>query len=153
MTDQTLVIPKIENGIVIDHIQQGHGIALLHVLTSSRALDPNTTVALGVNLPSTRLGRKDLVKIGSPDLPETVLAHISLVAPGATIKRIRGYRVEEKVKVTLPEVIQKLLKCPIPSCVAYIKDFPTRFEVQSQTQVKCSYCERVFELDRLERIF
>jgi aspartate carbamoyltransferase regulatory subunit len=151
---ETTVIPKIENGIVIDHIPQGRGIEILRLLQDS-GVTKTTEIALGVNLPSTRMKRKDIVKIWGPDLPEGTLALVSLIAPGATVKMIQAYKVHERIPLTLPETISGLLRCPNPGCISNTEPgvrskFLTRDRVRQI--VGCGYCERRFGLGQLSRV-
>ena len=148
---ETTVIPKIQNGVVIDHIPQGRGIEVLRLLLDA-GVTRTTEIALGVNLPSTRMGRKDIVKIWSPGLPENALAHVSILAPGATVKLIRDYGVHQRIPLVLPETICDLLRCPNPGCISNTEPgVQSRFKTRDRDRqlVSCGYCERRFSLDQL----
>ncbi len=150
----TLLIPKIENGIVIDHIPAGQGLQVLEVLSGHDEIR-EATVAVGINLVSAKLGRKDVVKLWQPDLPRPILQHIALVAPGASIKRVRDYQVDKKYRVELPEVLDNLVRCRNPSCMTNVEaGVATRFICVDceRRRFKCAYCERQFDLRRLPLI-
>jgi aspartate carbamoyltransferase regulatory subunit len=55
-----LNINGIVKGIVIDHIKAGLGIKIFNYLGLDKA---DFTVALIMNAPSTKLGKKDMIKI------------------------------------------------------------------------------------------
>ena len=65
-------IDSIKNGLVIDHIRAGGAMELYRLL---RLGDMDCTVAIIKNAPSAKLGRKDIIKIDSPediDLGESI---------------------------------------------------------------------------------
>ena len=55
-----MIIGKIEDGIVLDHIQAGRGMELYNILGLEKL---DCEVALIQNAPSEKLGRKDILKI------------------------------------------------------------------------------------------
>ncbi len=149
---KTQLIPKIREGIVIDHIPAGRGI---HVLSAIRAYPgmEGVLMSIGLNYASTKQGTKDILKISAFDLPDEVLEHISLVAPRVSIKRIRDYQVDKKFVMEFPQSIANKLRCRNPNCITnYEKRVATLFHCidPAQRQVKCRHCERIFFLDDLE---
>ena len=107
-----LRVDAIQEGIVLDHIQAGRG---LKVFKELKLDDTSYPVALLMNVPSTKLGRKDMIKVsGSLDLD---LAALGLLDPGITVNYIEGGGVKEKVKVGLPERVVNLLRCKNPRCI------------------------------------
>jgi aspartate carbamoyltransferase regulatory subunit len=143
---QTLLIPKIENGFVIDHIPTGLGIRILQLMSRHREFD-NVVVTLGMHYQSKRLGKKDLIKIQMPELPGTFLQQLSLAASGVTIKQVKNFAVAGKVTLQVPEMIQNLMPCPNPNCITrHEKCVTTLFMLVSREpmQFRCNYCERHF---------
>ena len=59
-----MIIGKIENGIVLDHIKAGHGMELYKILGLDKVND--CQVALIKNAESEKMGRKDIIKIECP---------------------------------------------------------------------------------------
>lgn len=152
--EQVLLIPKIDHGIVIDHIPPGFGVAILEIIRRDPSAK-DAVVTLGLNYRSTKLGRKDLIKLWIDDLPPRVIQHISLVCPGITIKRIVDYRVEKKYVIKPPQVARNLLRCLNPSCITNAeKNIETCFTVVDEgcLRLRCTYCERVFPLSDLRPI-
>lgn len=152
MSDKTtLLIPKIENGIVIDHIPAGCGARLLRILCEGGLCD--TLITLGVNYGSQKLVRKDMIKVWARELPETVLQQLSLVAPGVTVKRVTDYEVDKKYALQPPTEIVGLVQCRNPRCITHSEeDAVTRFRALTDDSrlYRCAYCERVFSLSDLQ---
>ena len=154
MNDQVkvLLIPKIENGIVLDHIPAGYGLKILEIIHRYPEMT-EVVASVGLNYSSNRLGRKDMVKLQTAELPASVLQHISMVCSGVTIKRVIDYQVDKKFVVSLPELVLGQARCRNPSCVTnHERDVVTRFrcvDVEAK-RFKCAFCERIFPLQELE---
>ncbi|MEF8783664.1 MAG: aspartate carbamoyltransferase regulatory subunit [Haloarculaceae archaeon] len=139
--DRELRVSKIESGTVIDHITSGQALNVLAILgidgTSGDA------VSIGMNIPSDRLGTKDIVKIEGRELSQSELDVLSLIAPAATINIIRDYDVVEKHRVDRPEEVTGVLQCPNHNCIT-TEDEPVdpRFEVLDDG-VRCVYCDTI----------
>jgi len=148
-----MLIPKIERGIVIDHVPAGMGPKVLDLIRSFPGMD-SVVVTLALNCVSTKLGKKDLLKLDIPEFPPSLLDRISLVAPGVTIKRISNFVVDKKYKIEPPERIENLARCRNPNCVTNTEpSVPTAFVRLDKTSrsFRCEHCERVFLLDELAR--
>jgi len=151
MDKKFLYIPKIEKGIVIDHIPAGFGAKILEIIQSDDLMK-DVIVTLGLNYKSTKLGRKDMIKLKVDDLTPPMVQHISLICPGVTIKKISDYAVEKKVTVRSPREVRDRLECRNPNCITnYEHHMETcfRMENESNQTYRCIYCERVFQLDEL----
>ncbi len=151
-TEKHLLIPKIEEGIVIDHIPAGLGVAILEMFHSYPGME-EIQLTLGLNYKSTKMGRKDMLKIFTPELPEKLLRHLSLLASGVTIKRIADFEVSGKYALQPPDAIEGLARCINPNCITNNeRHLQTRFSrLGPETRkFRCAYCERVFELEELE---
>ena len=147
-----LYIPKIENGIVIDHIPSGEGIKILEIIHSYPQMK-DVIITFGLNYLSTKFGSKDMLKIQIDFLDPKIIQHVSLVVPGVTIKSIKNYQVYKKIVIQPPDVITNLLECRNPKCITRSeRHLETVFQVvdKSHKKVKCNYCERVFNLSELE---
>ena len=113
-----LEITSIKNGIVIDHIEAGKGLNIFNYLE----LDKNNySVALIINADSKKLGKKDIVKIENCEkLDYTVLG---LLSPTITICEVKDEVIVNKVKPTLPEKVQNIIKCKNPSCITKVEEY------------------------------
>jgi aspartate carbamoyltransferase regulatory subunit len=151
MIEPVLHIPKIEAGIVIDHIPVGYGLRILTVIRSYPEMEEVITT-VGLNCASAKLGHKDLIKLQVQDLPPRLQEHLALVCSGMTIKRIQGYAVQEKITTVVPAEIVGLARCRNPNCITnHEGDVVTRFRREEPPcrRFRCAFCERVFELEEL----
>ena len=134
-----MIIDAISNGIVIDHIAAGKAMTLYSIL----GLDGlDCTVALLKNVPSRKLGRKDIIKIDRIlDLDWDVIGYID---PGITVNIIRdGVRVEKR-QLRLPERITNVIRCRNPRCITSVEqELPQIFTLTDpETRTyRCLYCE------------
>lgn len=154
MNEKVLLIPKIENGIVIDHIPAGLGTPILRTIVAHPAAK-NVVITLGLNYKSSKLGSKDMIKIDIDDLPESILKQIALMAAGVTVKRVKNFAVDKKYVIQTPDVLLHLVRCRNPNCITnHEPSMKTEFHaINSQRQqYKCCHCERIFGLQELERL-
>ena len=138
MSDRELRVAKIRNGTVIDHVTGGQALNVLSILgiDGSEGLG----VSVGMNVPSDRLGRKDVVKVEDRELSQSEVDVISLIAPEATINIIREFDVVEKNRVDRPETVIGLLSCPNRNCITNANEpVETKFDVVDEG-VRCAYC-------------
>ncbi|MEM4973871.1 MAG: aspartate carbamoyltransferase regulatory subunit [Sulfolobaceae archaeon] len=152
MSEKELVVSKIKNGTVIDHIPAGKALVVLKILGISG--NESNRVSLVMNVESKKLGKKDIVKIEDRFLDEKETSLISLVAPTATINIVRDYKVIEKRKISLPKVILDLLKCPNPYCITNNDpEAKSKFVVVRSNPliISCIYCETRLEEDEILR--
>ena len=137
-----LLVRKIKEGTVIDHIPAGRALAVLKILgiTGREGLK----VALVMNVESRKLGRKDIVKVEGRLLSPHEVDVIALIAPTATINIIKDYRVVEKRHVRLPRLVEGVLRCKNPTCITRKKGefIRSRFRLVSEKPVvlQCVYC-------------
>ncbi|MFP3232131.1 MAG: aspartate carbamoyltransferase regulatory subunit [Sulfolobaceae archaeon] len=141
-TKKELLVSKIKNGTVIDHIPAGRALAVLKVLkiTGSEGL----RVAVVLNVESKRIGKKDIVKIEDKEVSENEANLITLIAPTATINIIRDYEVVEKKQLRVPEVVKGILRCPNPHCITNNDIEATsvfRTVKVKPLKMRCEYCE------------
>jgi len=142
---EELLVRKIRDGTVIDHIPAGRALDVLKILGLSGK--EGSTIAIVMNVPSKKLGRKDIVKVEGKFLEPKEVDEIALIAPTATINIVKDFRVLEKRRVQVPGEIKGLLRCPNPNCVTNTKREPieTKFKLVSITplKLKCYYCEDI----------
>ena len=87
---------KIEEGITIDHIAPGKALDILKTLGITP--ESGNPMIILMNVQSTKMGKKDVVKLENPKLdPEDVIAKIKEIAPRATVDIIKQYEVVRKV--------------------------------------------------------
>jgi aspartate carbamoyltransferase regulatory subunit len=145
MTDRELRVSKIENGTVIDHIPGGQALNVLAILGIDG--EGGEVVSIGMNVPSDRLGHKDVVKVEDRELSQSEVDVLSLIAPAATINIIRGYDVIDKSRVERPERVSGILQCSNTNCItAGEEPVDPTFEVLDDG-VRCIYCDTIIRND------
>jgi aspartate carbamoyltransferase regulatory subunit len=136
-----LRVSKIKNGTVIDHVTAGEALRVLAILDIDGS--GGETVSLGMNVPSDRLGRKDVVKVEGRELSQSEVDVLSLIAPDATINIIREYEVVDKARVERPTEVRGVFTCPNSSCITNAGEpVETAFEVL-EDGVRCEYCDTI----------
>lgn len=138
-----VTINSIKNGIVIDHIKAGLGIKIFNYLGLDEA---DFTVALIMNAQSTKLNRKDMIKIENVmDLDYTALG---LIDPNITIDIIEDEVLTKKIKLKLPEKVENVLKCKNPRCITSVEKYiPHEFYLvdEEKGEYRCKYCDEIAE--------
>lgn len=138
-----LTISKIKEGTVIDHINAGKALLVLKIL----GIHPNSmeTVSMAMNVPSKKMGKKDIVKVEGKFINEEQLNKIALIAPKATINLIKDYEIQKKFRVVLPEFIEGIIKCPNRNCISNSSEpIIPKFHVWFDKEVvaQCYYCNK-----------
>ena len=150
MSEDTLKIGRIFKGTVIDHIDAGLAITILTLTGIENS--PNL-ITIGVNVPSKKMEKKDIIKIEGVFLNEVQMQQISILSPNAAISLIDNYNVIEKKKVKIPEVIKKLILCVNKTCISNSEKEPisTEFMVleEKPLKIQCVYCDRIYKLDEI----
>jgi len=146
MARKTLRVSKIKEGTVIDHITIGHALDVVKILGITGRAGGVVTVAM--NVPSKKLGAKDIVKVEGRELNSNEVDKIALLAPHATINIVRDYKVVEKQRVKLPNVIRGIVKCANPTCISNSGEpIQSKFYVECEDPLllKCHYCGYIME--------
>ena len=149
--DEGMLVRKIRNGTVIDHIPAGRALLVLRILglTGSEGY----RIAVVMNVDSRKLNRKDIVKIEEKYMEPGEVDKIALIAPTATINIVKDYRKAEKRKVQAPRELQGILKCTNPTCITRKPREPVtpRFvRVEGRgLRYQCVYCGTIIEEDEI----
>jgi len=155
MKKSELKIRAIENGTVIDHITANKSLHILKILGLPDTETINVTIAMNVS--SSEIGRKDILKIENRELDAKELNQVALIAPQATINIIRNYEPIKKDKVGLPDKITSILKCTNPKCITNYENEPITpiFNVIENYPpvVRCHYCEKLIKTEDIEKQF
>jgi aspartate carbamoyltransferase regulatory subunit len=105
-----------------------------------------------MNVPSDRLGRKDVVKVENRELSQSEVDVLSLIAPAATINIIRDFDVVDKSRVSRPGSVSGVLECPNVNCITSENEpVDTHFEVLDDG-VRCVYCDTIIREDIADHI-
>ena len=134
-----MIIGKIENGIVLDHIKAGAGMKLYKIL----GLDSlDCQVALIKNAESQKLGRKDIFKIDR--IIDVNLDAIGYIDAGITVNIIENGKLAKRTHIEPPEEITDVIKCKNPRCITTTEqELPHVFKLTDRENLvyRCIYCE------------
>ena len=134
-----MIIGKIKDGIVLDHITAGRGMEIYKILGLDKL---DCTVAMIKNADSVKKGKKDIIKVGQViDLDFDVLGYID---PGITVNLIRDGELVKRDHLTLPERVRGIIKCKNPRCITsteqeLVQEF--RLTDPEKKIYRCTYCE------------
>lgn len=149
-TDHELRVSKIKDGTVIDHVTGGQSLNVLAILGIDGT--GGETVSIGMNVPSNRMGRKDIVKVEGRELSQEEVDVLSLIAPDATINIVREFEVIEKNRVDRPDSVVGVFSCPNRNCITNDREpLDTHFEIL-RDGVRCEYCETIIRENFTEYI-
>ncbi len=132
-------IDSIKEGIVLDHIKAGNAMTIYNLLGLDKL---ECTVAIIKNVPSKKVGKKDIIKIDSNfDVNLEVLGYVD---PGITIDIIHDSKLVEKRHVDLPDVLHGVIKCKNPRCITSVETKLEQIFTLTDRENKvyrCMYCE------------
>ena len=136
-----MIVGQIKDGIVLDHITAGNGMNIYNVLKLGEL---DCTVALIKNADSTKMGKKDIIKIGTLlDLDLDILGYLD---PGITVNIVRDGRVAERRKLELPDRVVGVIKCKNPRCITSVeREIVHEFKLTDREKkiYRCIYCESI----------
>lgn len=132
-------IDSIQNGIVLDHIKAGASMEIYQLLGLHKL---DCSVAIIKNAKSSKLGRKDIIKIDEIiDLNLDVLGYVD---PGITVDIIRNGERSEKRHLSLPSKLVNVLTCKNPRCITtaepHLKSEFVLTNLEQRTYC-CAYCD------------
>ena len=134
-----MIIGQIKEGLVLDHITAGKAMDIYNILKLGEL---DCTVAMIKNADSGKLGKKDIIKIGTLlDIDLDVLGYLD---PGITVNVIRDSKVAERRKLALPERVVGVIKCKNPRCITSVEqEIVHEFKLTdvNKKTYRCIYCE------------
>ena len=134
-----MTVDTIKNGIVIDHITAGLGMKIYSLLKLD---DLDCSVALIKNVPSKKMGKKDIIKIDADlDISTEVLGYVD---PDVTVNIIKNGNIVAKKQIELPEKLENVIKCRNPRCITTTEqELPQIFKLTDKENrvYRCIYCE------------
>lgn len=132
-------IDEIVNGIVIDHIEAGKSMEIYKLLNLDSL---NSSVAIIKNVPSKKMGRKDIIKID--EAVDIDLQALGYIDHGITVNIIKNGVKVSKVHPELPEKIVNIVKCKNPRCITTTEqEIAHIFKLTNKEKkvYRCIYCE------------
>ncbi len=115
MEQSELMVRRIKEGTVIDHIDEGKGLQVLNALRIDGKDGSLITIAL--NVPSGKFKKKDIIKVENKFLKDDDTNKLAVIVPNATINIIRNYKLVEKRRVALPNEVDRIFRCSNPDCI------------------------------------
>ena len=151
MEQSDLMVRRIKEGTVIDHIDEGKGLQVLNALRIDGKDGGLITIAL--NVPSGKFKKKDIIKVENKFLKDDDTNKLAVIAPKATINMIKEYKLVEKRRVSLPNEIDRIFRCSNPDCITnsteYIESVMDVIDKEGRV-LKCRYCSRVLDVNKLK---
>jgi aspartate carbamoyltransferase regulatory subunit len=134
-----LQITALKNGTVIDHLPSEKTIKIMELLDLGNKKEK---VTVAFNVDSKKGGTKGIIKISERRLSEKEMAKIGILAKGATVNIIDGYRVVEKKQIEIPEMLKDIVECSNPKCISNKENIKSKFQLEENDKIRCIYCER-----------
>ncbi|MBR2461857.1 MAG: aspartate carbamoyltransferase regulatory subunit [Spirochaetaceae bacterium] len=140
-----LSVNTIKNGLVIDHIRSGCGPRIFSWLGLDKA---NFRVALIMNVPSRKLGKKDIIKIDNIiNIDYSVLGFID---PNITVNVVQNEEIVKKIDLVLPEKVENVIRCKNPRCITTSEPYLSqvfRLVNRERSEYRCEYCDELYHAE------
>jgi aspartate carbamoyltransferase regulatory subunit len=151
MEQSELMVRRIKEGTVIDHIDEGKGLQVLDALRIDGKDGSLITIAL--NVPSGKFKKKDIIKVENMFLKDDDTNKLAVIVPNATINIIKNYKLVEKRRVALPNEVDRIFRCSNPDCITnsteHIESIMDVIDKEGRV-LKCRYCSRVLDVNQLK---
>jgi aspartate carbamoyltransferase regulatory subunit len=134
-----LNISGIKEGVVLDHIQAGKSMEIYKYLGLGKM---DCTVAIIKNARSSKMGRKDIIKIEGP-LDSLDLDVLGYIDHTITVNIIRDERIEKRC-LSLPDRLVNVIHCKNPRCITSVEqELPHIFYLADKEKevYRCQYCD------------
>ena len=111
-------------------------------------------VTIGYNYPSTKVGRKGIIKVSDRFFSDAEISRLSVVAPNVVLNIIHDYEVVEKKTVETPDELRGIVKCNNPVCITNNEPMQTIFHVvdKSHGTLRCRYCDKEQNIEQVELV-
>ena len=148
---EKMLVRKIEEGTVIDHIPDWKSDTVAKVLRLDKLarMQADVSVAILQNVESKTLERKDVIKIDRWHVDEGDADILSLIFPNITVNYIDDWKVS-KYKARVPDTIEGRIRCPELLCISNAEREPVtpRFStIKKERMLQCRYCDTLLGFD------
>ena len=145
------LVAAIKNGTVIDHIPAEKTYEVVNLLQLQTLENP---VTIGYNYPSSKIGRKGIIKVSDKFFTDEEISRLSVVASNVVLNIIKDYEVVEKKTVVTPNELRGIVKCNNPKCITNNEPMQTVFNVVDKVHgiLKCHYCDKEQYIENVELI-
>ncbi|MDR1764653.1 MAG: aspartate carbamoyltransferase regulatory subunit [Lachnospiraceae bacterium] len=138
-----LNISGLGEGVVLDHISAGQSFPIYYQLGLDKL---DCQVAIIKNARSSKLGKKDIIKIEAP-LHAIDLDALGYIDHTITVNVIKDNVIIEKKTLDLPQTITNVIHCKNPRCITSIEqELPHIFYLSDEGSetYRCKYCEEKY---------
>ena len=135
-----LNISGIKEGVVLDHIQAGKSMEIYKYLGLGKL---DCTVAIIKNARSSKMGRKDIIKIEGL-LNSLDLDILGYIDHNITVNIIKDNKIVEKRELKLPKKLVNVIHCKNPRCITSTEqELPHIFYLADPERevYRCQYCD------------
>ena len=150
MEQSELMVRRIKEGTVIDHIDEGKG----HQVLDALGIDgkDGSLITIALNVPSGKFKKKDIIKVENKFLKDDDTNKLAVIVPNATINIIKNYKLVEKRRVALPNEVDRIFRCSNPECITnsteHIESIMDVMDKEGRV-LRCRYCSRVLDVNQL----
>lgn len=140
-----LNISGVKEGIVLDHIQAGKSLDIYYHLGLDKIDNP---IAIIKNARSSKLGRKDIIKIEGDVIDLLDLDILGYIDHNITVNIIKNDAIVEKKCLKLPTKIVNVIKCKNPRCITSIEqelEHVFYLADEKKESYRCLYCEEKYK--------
>ena len=143
------LVAAIKNGTVIDHIPAEKTYEVVNLLKLQELPVP---VTIGYNYPSSKIGKKGIIKVSDRFFTDEEISRLSVVAPNVVLNIIKDYEVVEKKTVETPDELRGIVLCNNPKCITNNEPMTTWFHVIDKKGgiIKCHYCEKEQQIENIK---
>lgn len=138
-----LNVGSLNEGFVLDHIKAGKSMDIYHYLGLDKL---DCQVAIIKNAKSSKMGRKDIIKIECP-IDVINLDILGYIDYNITVNIINNGTIVDKKKLTLPKMIKNIITCKNPRCITSIEqelDHIFTLTDEDKQIYRCMYCEEKY---------
>ncbi len=140
-----LNVGAIKEGYVLDHIKAGTSLSIYHYMKLDKLED--CTVAMIMNAKSSKMGKKDIIKIEcDPSLID--LDILGFLDHKITVNIVRNEEIVEKKVLQLPPQIRNVIRCKNPRCISSIEQELEQvfYLTDAEKEIyRCKYCETKYK--------
>ena len=143
MVKNTLNVGRLEEGFVLDHIQAGKRMEIYKYLRLDKL---DCCVAIIKNAKSTKMGKKDIIKIECP-IDFMDLDILGFIDHNITVNIIKDSQIVDKKELHLPKEITNVIRCKNPRCITSIEQELDHVFVLTDPEkqvYRCKYCEEKY---------
>ncbi len=149
VSNKEMLVAAIKNGTVIDHIPAEKTYQVAQLLNLEQM---ESTVTIGYNLPSKKIGKKGIIKVANKFFTDEEINRLSVVAPKIVLSIIKDYKVVEKKTAETPDELRGIVKCNNPKCITNNEPMKTVFNVVDKNRgiLKCHYCDKEQDINHVK---